>query len=152
MIDQAILLLVSGLSAEAAANALQSKLGVSAAQAIAAAKEAEKKIILAANYDRTKELGTAISRLNDLYRRAVAIQDTKTALQIQRELNKLLDLYDHPMAAEMEHVDTESLSRSYLQGLGLGDADTPLPELCRRAAMKLIEYETQKQKDGLPQS
>lgn len=144
LIDRAVLLIVSGLSVEAAAGTLQSKLGVTAAKAAAAAKKAEKKIVLAANYDRTRELGTAIARLNDLYRRAVAIQDTKTALQIQREINKLLDLYDRPLPTETGETDEteQNLARRYLEGLGLGDAETPLAELCRRAAAKLLEVQT----------
>jgi len=141
LIDRAVLLIVSGMSVEAAAATLQSKLGVTAAKAAAVAKKAEKKIILAANYDRTKELGTAIARLNDLYRRAVAIQDTKTALQIQREINRLLDLYDRQMPAE-DPAGTEFDARQYLIKLGLGDESTPLVELCRRAAARIIELQT----------
>lgn len=140
LIDRAVLLLVSGLTLDAVTTTLQQKLGATPARAAAVAKKAEKKIVLAANYDRTKELGTAIARLNDLYRRAVAIQDTKTALQIQREINKLLDLYDRPAPAAAEDLpDGEAeLARRYLQGLGLGDDSTPLPELCRRAAAKIL--------------
>lgn len=143
LIDRAILMIVSGLTVENTASTLVTKLGLTPAKAEAIAKKAEKRIVLAANYDRTRELGTAIARLNDLYRRAVAIQDTKTALQIQREINKLLDLYDRPIPAETEDLNdaAAALARRYLQGLGLGDDTTPLPELCRRAAAKLIEYE-----------
>lgn len=147
IIDRAVLLLVSGLNLEAVVTTLREKLGIPPAAATAAAKKAEKKIILAANYDRTKELGTAIARLNDLYRRAVAIQDTKTALQIQREINRLLDLYDHPItSAEADTMDSEAaLARRYLQGLGLGDDGTPLPELCRRAAAKILNAEIRRE-------
>jgi len=142
-VERAVLLLVSGLATEAVVEALVSKMGLSRKQAATAVKKAEKKIVIAANYDRTKELGTAIARLHDLYRRAVAIQDTKTALQIQRELNKLLDLYDRP-AANAEPLDTghEELARQYLIRLGLGDEATPLVELCRRAAAKILQLET----------
>lgn len=149
LIDRAVLLIVSGMTTEAAATTLHSKLGVTVTKAAAVAKKAEKKIVLAANYDRTRELGTAIARLNDLYRRAVAIQDTKTALQIQRELNKLLDLYDRPLPGEAGDVtdDEKALARRYLEGLGLGDAETPLAELCRRAAARILEVQTTRHRE-----
>lgn len=39
------------------------------------------------------ELGRALARLDDLYRRNMAIQDYKAALQVQRERSKLLGIY-----------------------------------------------------------
>lgn len=139
-IDRAILLLVSGMTLDATITTLKEKLGLTTKKAEAIANKAQKKIILAANYDRTKELGTAIARLNDLYRRAVAIQDTKTALAIQRELNKLMDLYEKPTPYDDTPEPSENnLAKQHLLALGLGDDQTPLPELCRRAAAKIIE-------------
>jgi hypothetical protein len=140
-VERAVLLLVSGMSLEAAVETLKGKLGLSPRKAEAVAKKAQKKIVLAANYDKTQELGTAIARLNDLYRRAVAIQDTKTALAIQRELNKLLDLYDRPVSESASTNDDETIAREYLIKLGLGDETTPLPELCRRAAARIIDLQ-----------
>lgn len=139
-VERAVLMLVSGMTLDATITTLKEKIGVAAKKAESIAKKAQKKIILAAHYDKTKELGTAIARLNDLYRRAVAIQDTKTALAIQREINKLLDLYDKPTdTAATDITDSENeLARRYLANLGLGDESTPLPELCRRAAAKII--------------
>lgn len=46
-----------------------------------------------AAFDRNTELGRAISRLHDLYSRSYRVQDFKTCLTIQRELNELLGLY-----------------------------------------------------------
>ncbi|HOM17357.1 MAG TPA: hypothetical protein PK777_08125 [Thermoguttaceae bacterium] len=144
-LDRAVLLLVSGQPPESVRTILQEKMGLKAAQATAVVQKAEKKIFLAARYDRQKELGTAIARLHDLYRRATAIQDTKTALQVQRELNKLLDLYEQP-ASWVEGADAnaeEEAARRYLVKLGLGDSRTGLPELCRRAAARILELEGQ---------
>lgn len=141
LINRAVLIMTSGMPPEAAAQALQEKLGASASEAKAAVRAAETRIVLAANYDRTKELGTAIARLNDLYRRAVGIQDTKTALAIQRELNKLMDLYTTPVADDTEssrEPQEIALARKYLDNLNLGDRNLPLPELCRRAAAEII--------------
>jgi hypothetical protein len=140
-------MMVSGLSSDAVLAALTSKLGLTPAAAKATVEDAEKRIVLAANYDRTRELGTAIARLNDLYRRAVAIQDTKTALQTQRELNRLLNLYEPPADATLTQADADTIeahSRRYLDSLALGDASTPLPELCRRAAARILALESRK--------
>lgn len=46
-----------------------------------------------AAFDRNTELGRAISRLHDLYSRSYRVQDFKTCLTTQRELNELLGLY-----------------------------------------------------------
>ncbi len=46
----------------------------------------------AAAIDTETELGKAIARLNHLYMEAVKVQDHKTALAIQKELNKVLVL------------------------------------------------------------
>ena len=46
----------------------------------------------AANVDIEAELGKSIERLNHLYQNAVKVQDFKTALSIQKEINKVLQL------------------------------------------------------------
>ena len=55
--------------------------------------EAETKLAdEAANIDPQAEAGKAIARLNHLYQEAIKCQDHKTALSIQKEINKLLAL------------------------------------------------------------
>ncbi len=80
--------------------------------------------------------------LNDLYRRALAIQDTKTALAAQKELNKLLELYRLAGASAADGrraVSAEiETARRHLTPLGLGDETTPLAELCRRAVLRVL--------------
>lgn len=46
----------------------------------------------AASVDTDAEFGLAFVRLNDLYMDAKKVQDTRTALQVQKEINKLLAL------------------------------------------------------------
>ena len=46
----------------------------------------------AAELDTEIELGKAVARLNHLYQQTVKVQDFKTALQIQKEINKVLEL------------------------------------------------------------
>lgn len=54
---------------------------------------ATEQITAHAKFERASELGKAILRLNDLYARTTKIQDYKTAMAIQRELNELMGLY-----------------------------------------------------------
>ncbi len=53
---------------------------------------ATEKLARAAQYHRDHELGRAIIRLNECYRRAVADKDNKAAIAAQRELIRLLGL------------------------------------------------------------
>ena len=61
-------------------------------QADAAIEIARGKIRDAIGVDREERTGEAIVRLNDLYERSLRIQDCKTALAAQKELNRLLGL------------------------------------------------------------
>jgi hypothetical protein len=145
-IDKVTLLLVSGLSRETILAAAQAKLGLSAADAEKAISEARRRITLAADYNRVEQIGTGVTRLNDLYARCTQAQDLKTALACQRELHKLLDLYatadqpNAPTAGNADAGDAEQLRkelaaiREHLEPLGLAPADYPLRELARMAA------------------
>ena len=64
---------------------------------IAAANEELAKA--AANVDLEKEFGKAIARLDRLYMDASKVQDLKTALAVQKEINKLLALKSKPGTA-----------------------------------------------------
>ena len=101
-IDKAILMLTGGISRAAAEEIVVAKMSMTPREAKALVAQAARRLTLAADYNHDAELGTAITRLNDLFKRSLAIQDVKTCLAIQRELNKLLDLYrpTPPNAAE----------------------------------------------------
>lgn len=56
--------------------------------------------LAAATLNLTSELGKSIERLNHLYMEAVKVQDHKTALSVQKEINRMLKLSAD--AAELE--------------------------------------------------
>lgn len=141
-VEKIVLLLVSGVSAEAAEAAAIHKLGVDADEAGPAVEAAKQKIANAAAFDRTAEAGTAYVRLQDIYSRAIKAQDTKTALAAQKELNRLLALYDptQPLDAGEDPTEIAELRetldaiREHLQPLKLAPDDYPLHEHARIAA------------------
>lgn len=133
---------VSGIDQAAATTAAIEKLKATPNEAEAAWTEAAKRITLAADYHRDKEIGTAYVRLNDLYRRSLQIQDAKTALATQKELNKLLDLYRATTLNITTANATQSEeARAHLLNLGLGAPDDDLAELCRLAVSRIIELD-----------
>jgi len=146
--DKIVLLLVSGLAKSSVEEAV-GKLGLTGDAASSAMAEARMRIQIAARWEHDEQLGTALVRLNDIYRRALAVQDAKTALAVQKELNRLLDLYRSPRETKKAAVDRPSpdaaalaeitAAREYLTPLGLGNEETPLSELCRRAVLRMIK-------------
>jgi len=135
-LDKIVLLLVTGVDAKSAREAATSKLGIPKARAVRLIAEAAAAIQTAADYHRDHEIGTAYIRLNDLYVRSLRINDTKTALAAQRELNRLLRLYDVSSddAPETDAESTIALIASHLLPLGLATESYPLPEHARLAA------------------
>ena len=91
--DRLLLLLTNGMSIEAAVGycVQQSWMDLDTARRTVA--EARQRITVAADYARDEQLGKAVMRLDDLYAKSIAAKDTRTALQAQRELNRLLGLY-----------------------------------------------------------
>ncbi|WP_428937781.1 hypothetical protein [Fontivita pretiosa] len=140
MSDRVVLLLVNGMSAQAAeAFAVQNGGGADEARQIVA--EARKRITVAADYNRDEQIGRAVMRLDDLYAKSIAAQDIRTALQAQRELNRLLDLYAGSSRGEgASSEDATELRRqieliaSYLLPLGVADEHYPVEEHARIAA------------------
>ena len=140
VLDKIVLLMVSGLQQGAVEEAAH-KLGLTDGEVPAAIAEAKLAIAIAARYDRNEQMGAALIRLNDLYRRALAIQDTKTALAAQRELNKLMELYRPSPASEERAAELAAeiaAARRHLAPMGLGSDETPLAELCRRAVLRIL--------------
>ncbi len=97
-------------------------------------------------YARDEQLGKAVRRLDDLYAKSIAAQDTRTALQAQRELNRLLSLYsaadsDKTQSGESDDGDEAArrlaLVASYLLPLRLTDEKYPVEEYARLAAEEL---------------
>jgi hypothetical protein len=145
-LDKVVLLLVSGLSDQAARDACVERLGHDAESASEVVAEARRRITIAADYKRDEQVGTAFFRLNDLYARSLKVQDVKTALAAQKELNKLLGLYpaaaqpDAEPGGDGEAVRELAAVRAHLAGLDLGQPNTTTEELARLAASRLIAF------------
>lgn len=87
--DRLLLAIVSGLEGEVAAR----KIGIPDDQIRKAINQVRRRLTLAADYNRDEQLGTAIKRLNECYSRAYGENDVKTCVNVQKELNRLMDLY-----------------------------------------------------------
>lgn len=152
VLDKLVLLLVSQVAGPALDEAA-ARLGVPAEKIPDTIAEARRRLTVAADYNRDEQIGTAFVRLNDLYRRSLAVQDVKTALAAQRELNKLLDLYRVTPeraveVAEAEDDDNTELAaiREHLIPLGLAAADYPLREHARIAAEVVRDHQGKRDK------
>jgi hypothetical protein len=143
--NKIVLLVVSGLSEDAVISACQDNLGLSDADAKAAYAEARRRVCLAAQYHPDEQLGVSITRLNDLYAHSLKIQDNKTALSVQKELNRLMDLDRLPPAPGEPAIagdsDDMASARRHLEPLRLGKTGDTLAELCHLTALRLIELE-----------
>ena len=141
-LDKVILLLVSGLSVADIERACTQQLGMSLPEAKETIVSAQDRIVLAAKYDRQKEIGTALTRCNDLYARALKGKDFKTSLACQKEINKLLRLNETaaPAPADAEANAASPLAdelaeiRRHLLPLKLAGDAYPLAEHARVAA------------------
>lgn len=134
--------MVSGLGDAALRDALtQIDPPLTPDQVAPAIAEGRRRITLAADYHRDHEIGRAITRLNDLYRRALAAQDIKHALAAQRELTKLFDLARPPTDAAGPANEEAAAIRRHLEPLDLAEPGTPTVELCRLAVGRIIDLE-----------
>lgn len=142
--DKIVLLMVSGMSKADLENACVMKLGIDPHEVADAIAAARRRLTLAAEYNRDEQLGTAITRMNDIYGRAIRAADIKTALTAQREINKLMDLYREAVGSSdasdaednaIDEVRNELASiRDHLLPLGLAAESYPLREHARIAA------------------
>jgi hypothetical protein len=143
ILDQTIALLLTLESTHQVQAALTSdKLALTGDQAAAAIDAAREAFARLAGFDRTREMGKAIGRLNNLYRRSVQVQDCKTALAAQRELHKLLALGSTPLAAAKKPdtaANEPDLAREHLARALPNHAGLPLDELARLAAAAIID-------------
>ena len=154
-IDRVILWMVSGLRGQDLRDACLGRLGVEADQIDGLIAAARKRLTLAADYNRDEMLGTALTRLNDLYGRCVRANDQAAfakALSIQREINRLAGLYatdgggsdgrsDADGAVAVARDELEAVA-GHLLPLGLAPAEYPLSEHARLAAERIIENGT----------
>ena len=145
-LDKVIRMLISGVSEEAVRHACVENFGLDHAEAAKLVVEGRQQITLAADYHRDEELGTAIARLKDLYSRSIAASEVKTALAAQKELNRLLKLYDapHEPSGEIETAEVRADHQAafdHLVPLDLAGPDAPLAEHARLAVAKILELQ-----------
>ena len=151
-IERVLLWMVSGLAGADLENACVAKLDVDPASVKAVVAEARKRLTLAAEYNRDELLGTALTRLNDLYSRCIRAgadgngPNLAKALDVQREINRLTGLYRQPSLAGMDSGSTESGEElaavgEHLFPLSLAGENYPLREHARLAAQRIAELE-----------
>jgi len=141
LVARAVFLLTNGVGSARVEAELESK-GASREAIEQAIRTALEKIRNAADVDRTAEVGKAVQRLNSMFAAAMAScdarsPDLRTALQIQRELSKLLGLAvdsPDPLRPARSSEDRLALVESYLKPLGLIDQHYPIEEHARVAA------------------
>jgi len=145
-INQVVLMLVRGVTSSTAETECVEKLKLDAADAHSIVAEAEQRIAVAANYNLAREVGTAYLRLNALYAQALKLDDPKTALASQRELNRLLRLYDLRPEKGLTGEPATDADRelaavaAHLVPLGLVPDDHPLREHARVAAEAVRQH------------
>jgi len=94
-IDKILTLIIGGLSNNEIKDFAreQTDWGISDRQVQNYIEKAENYIIKESKINRDGEIGKAIRRLNNLYKKAERIADYKVCLNVQKELNTLLNLY-----------------------------------------------------------
>lgn len=94
------------------------KWGITSRQTYHYIKRANEQIAELAQANRSAEFGRAMARLNGLYNRALKVMDLRLALDVQKEINKLVSLYQ-PIKVEhtgkdggpVEHTHRPDLSQ-----------------------------------------
>ena len=150
-IERVLLWMGSGLAGADLETACVAKLDVDPTQVKAVVAEARKRLTLAAEYNRDELLGTALTRLNDLYSRCIRAgadgngPNLAKALDVQREINRLTGLYRQPSLAGLdssgESAEELTAVGEYLLPLALTSQAYPLREHARLAAQRIAELE-----------
>jgi len=153
-VERVVLWMVSGLAGDDLENACIAKLNVEPTKVKRLIRTARKRLTLAAEYNRDELLGTAMTRLNDLYGRCIRQQDESKALAVQREINRLTGLYGQAGSGDGGETDeaaeeVEAVAEQ-LHGLDLASLAYPLREHARLAVQRIRELEAQtgRQKEG----
>jgi len=144
-LEELILFLVLGRSEASAIEQAVKELGVRRTDAAALVGLAGDRIAIAADFDRRREVGQAVRRINHLYTTAADQDDVKSALASQKELNRLLDLYPNDAVGETDEITAERADllktietiAAHLLPLELAPADYPIEEHARIAAEKI---------------
>lgn len=84
-------------------------------------QKANKLIEKQAETERSAEMGKAMARLNSLYKSGMKVQDFKTCLAVQKEINALLGLY---APTKFQYEDLTKLSDDELLALATGKGGT----------------------------
>lgn len=151
-IERVLLWMVSGLAGADLENACIAKLSVDPSQVKAVIAEARKRLTLAAEYNRDELLGTALTRLNDLYSRCIRAgtdgngPNLAKALDVQREINRLTGLYRQPSLVGLDAGSSEATEElaavgEYLLPLALTSESYPMREHARLAVQRIAELE-----------
>ena len=138
-INKIISIMMLGMTAEAAAK----QAGFAEDQAPAAIAAARNKLATLAGFNRDEELTLAKRRLEELFKLARAAKDLKVAATVQKELNKLMDLY-RPMVVQVDHSrSTEELEavRKHLLPLNLVPDTAGTEEMARMAVARIVELQ-----------
>lgn len=140
VLERILVSILAGKTETAIARELD---GLAADQVAAAIKTARGRINHAAAHDPDYELGRQRLRFDDLYRRALAAGDNKTALAAASAIGRLLALERPATAATATQTTSAELEaiRGHLAALGLGTEKTTTPELARLAVLRLTELE-----------
>lgn len=142
--DAVVLILARGLPDQIAIKHC-AKSGIETKRAKQIIARARKRITLAADYKRDEQVGMAVIRLGEIYTKAAGSEDWRTALQAQREINKLMSLYDNydedgPTQDDGASHRRLELIASYLLPLELLTGNYPIEEHARVAAEKIRHF------------
>ncbi|MCL2306097.1 MAG: hypothetical protein FWC43_12205 [Planctomycetaceae bacterium] len=104
-------------------------------------KSSKKKTVIDLDYEREQAI--------QVCRAVIAINlkaDQRLVITAQKELNKLLGLYQRPIEAEIEatgntNTDLDKI-REHLEPLGLAPEGTPIVELARLAVSEIIHLKS----------
>ncbi len=136
-----LLLLITTRNVEEIKNQCREKLKLTEKQTQDVLEKASGQITEVAAWNRNIEVGKAIWRADDIYERALRVQDNKTALASETHRCKLLGLYekDENVTSKIEWLEEIEIVRSYLEPLELAAPGVALPELARLTADKVID-------------
>lgn len=139
LLGQALLEILNGMTKEKVKSYLEGQ-GASRRSASKILRDARRRISVAAEFDHVEQLGKAVMRLEQIYAATMAAKDTKTALQTQREINRLTGLYSESVqGGSGDGADVAELRRqlnliaSYLLPLKVAHDSYPLEEHARVA-------------------
>lgn len=149
-VDQVVLAMVKGKARDELRAHCLGPLGMGEAEVEAVIAEARRRITVCADYDRAEQIGMAMRRCERIIEVALTETtltpaNTNAALAAQREINKLLGLYDDPSPEKSKHgagatdpaAELEAI-RGHLMPLELVDPAYPLSEHARVAAINVL--------------